>query len=253
MGIMASRAPGRVSALVPWGNFFFRYRNAVFPLVLLALFAGFRPVYPGGSERLDNGVDLLGIGIALLGQGLRAAVIGYAYIKRGGKNKQVYADTLVTQGFFGHSRNPLYVGNLFVLLGLFVIHGNPWVFAFGLPFFLFAYCAIVAAEEAYLRGKFGTEYEEYCRRVNRWLPNLRGLRRSLEGMRFAWRRVVFKEYGSTYAWCAGALLLLSYDTLIYFDYNQRRLYLDMLAAFLIAITAIWIIIRWLKKSRRLTE
>jgi hypothetical protein len=36
----------RVSPLVPCGRFLFRYRNGVFPLVLLALFAAFRPVYP---------------------------------------------------------------------------------------------------------------------------------------------------------------------------------------------------------------
>ncbi len=72
-------------------------------------------------------------------------------------------------------------------------------------------------------------------------------------MQFAWRRVVLKEYGSADAWCAGALLLLSYDTLSSFDYNQRRLYLNVLAILLVVITAVWITIRWLKKSQRLTE
>jgi protein-S-isoprenylcysteine O-methyltransferase Ste14 len=248
-----ARGPTRVSLLVRCGNFFFRYRNGVFPLVLLALFAGFRPVYPGGSEWLDNRVDLLGIGIALIGQGLRAAVIGYAYIKRGGKNKQVYAEKLVTEGFFRHSRNPLYVGNLLVLLGLFVIHGNPWVFALGVLFFLFAYRAIVAAEEGYLRGKFGDEYDEYCRRVNRWLPQFRGLGQSVQGMRFTWRRVILKEYGSTFSWCTGALLLLAYDTLTYFDYGQRQAYLNMLAAMLVVVTVGWGSVRYLKKRRLLTE
>jgi phospholipid methyltransferase len=202
---------------------------------------------------LDNWTDLLGLAIALAGQALRFAVIGYAYIKRGGKNKQVYAERLVTDGFFRHSRNPLYLGNLIVLLGLFIIHGNPWVYALGVPFFLFAYSAIVAAEEAYLRGKFGEEYEEYCRQVNRWLPDFRGLRRTMNSMRFAWRRVVLKEYGSTFAWCAGALLLLAYDTLAYFQYEQRQAYLNGLAALLVAATANWLMIRWLKKSRRLAE
>jgi protein-S-isoprenylcysteine O-methyltransferase Ste14 len=253
MSVTATSQPAEGSALVRWGNFFFKYRNGVFPLVLLALFVGFRPVYPEGNERLDNWTDLLGLAIALAGQALRFAVIGYAYIKRGGKNKQVYAEHLVTDGFFRHSRNPLYLGNLIVLLGLFIIHGNPWVYALGVPFFLFAYSAIVAAEEAYLRGKFGEEYEEYCRQVNRWLPDFRGLRRTMNSMRFAWRRVVLKEYGSTFAWCAGALLLLAYDTLAYFQYEQRQAYLNGLAALLVAATANWLMIRWLKKSRRLAE
>jgi protein-S-isoprenylcysteine O-methyltransferase Ste14 len=249
----ATTGSRRASSLVAWGDFFFRNRNGVFPLVLLALFAGFRPVYPQGSERLDNWLDVVGIGIALLGQGLRVAVIGYVYIIRGGMNKQVYAEDLVTEGFFRHSRNPLYVGNLLVLLGLFVIHNNPWVYVLGGAFFLFAYCSIVAAEEAYLSRKFGEAYDDYCRRVNRWLPDLRGLRQSIEGMQFAWRRVIVKEYGSTYAWCAGALLLMAYDTLAYFSYDQRRLYLNSLGVILVVLTICWLLIRWLKRSLRLRE
>jgi protein-S-isoprenylcysteine O-methyltransferase Ste14 len=239
------------SLLVRWGSFFFRFRDAVFPLGLVALFFAFQPVYPGGSERLDNWLDLLGVTTALTGQALRAAVIGYVYIRRGGKDRRVYADTLVTEGFFRHSRNPLYLGNLLVLVGLFMIHNNPWVYAIGVPFFLFAYSTIVAAEEAFLRSKFGAEYEQYSRRVNRWLPDFRGLGESVKDMRFAWRRVVLKEYGSTYAWTASALALMAYDTLTYFRYEQRQWYLNTIGALLALVTMSWGVARYLKKSRRL--
>jgi steroid 5-alpha reductase family enzyme len=136
------------SPLVRVGNLVFRYRNALFPAVLLLLFLGFRPQYPRGSERLDNLLDALGIAVALTGQLLRFAVIGYVYIIRGGKNRRVYAEGLVTEGFFAHSRNPLYLGNLLVLFGLFLIHNNPWVYGLGVPFFLFSYAVIVAASSA---------------------------------------------------------------------------------------------------------
>jgi hypothetical protein len=98
-----------------------------------------------------------------------------------------------------------------VLLGLFVIHGNPWVCLIGLAFFGLAYSAIVAAEEDYLGSRFGEQYAAYCRRVHRWVPDLRGLRRSIGDMPFDWRRVIVKEYGSAYAWMAGAVLLLVYQ------------------------------------------
>lgn len=230
----------------------FRHRNAVFPLVLLAVFAGFRPVYPLGSEQLDWWLDLLGAAVALTGQSLRAAVIGYAYIRRGGKNREIYADSLVTEGLFRHSRNPLYLGNLLILLGLFVIHNNPWVYALGVPFFLFAYSAIVRAEEACLRDKFQQAYDDYCRRVNRWLPNFRGVSQSVAGVEFAWRRLVVKEYGSTYAWMASALLLLAYETLTYSDYAHQRTYLNALAMLLLLATGGWVAARYLKKSGLLT-
>jgi protein-S-isoprenylcysteine O-methyltransferase Ste14 len=252
--VSPSVAPApRPPLLVRYGNVLFRYRDAIFPVVLLSIFFAFRPTYPRGNERLDDLLDTLGILVALTGQTLRAAVIGYVYVIRGGKNRRVYAEDLVTEGLFAHSRNPLYLGNLLVLLGLFLIHGNPWVFAIGVTFFLLAYRAIVAAEEAYLRDKFGDAYAAYVRDVPRWLPRLRGLRRSLGGMRFNWRRVVLKEYGSTYAWTAGAIVLLIADTLQYHPYHARATYLNTLGACLALLTIGWGTARYLKLTRRLRK
>ena len=240
-------------AFVRYGNFLFRYRDALFPAVLLALFITFRPEYPRGDERLDNLLDAAGLAIALVGQALRVAVIGYAYIIRGGKNRRVYAEGLVADGIFAHSRNPLYLGNILILLGLFVIYNNPWVYALGIPFFLAGYAAIVAAEEAYLRGKFGPAYDAYTAAVPRWWPRLRGLRRSVDGMTFNWRRVVLKEYGSAAYWMAAAVVLLAADTLAHHPYRERAGYLNVLWACLALLVLGWGTARYLKKSRRLRE
>lgn len=110
-----------------YGNFLFRARDAVFPLVLLVLLVAFRPEYPFGSPLWDRRLDLVGLLVAAGGQALRAAVVGYAYIIRGGKNRQVYAEGLVTEGFFAHARNPLYVGNILILAGLFLIWNSRWM------------------------------------------------------------------------------------------------------------------------------
>jgi protein-S-isoprenylcysteine O-methyltransferase Ste14 len=243
----------RQPLLVRYGNFLFHHRNTLFPAVLLALFIGFRPEYPRASERLDHLLDLVGILVALAGQALRIAVIGYVYIIRGGRNQRVYAEDLVTQGFFAHSRNPLYLGNFVVLLGLFIIYNNPWVYVLGIGFFGLGYVAIVAAEEAYLGEKFGEAYARYMRDVPRWLPRLRGLRQSVAGMRFNWRRVLLKEYGSTYAWTAGAIALMAAETLAYHSYAERAQYLNTLWVCLAVLTLGWATTRYLKKSRRLRE
>ena len=71
--------------LVRYGNFLFRYRDAVFPATLVALFLLTRPEWPRGRDDYDTALDLTGVGFALLGQALRVAVIGYAYIIRGGR------------------------------------------------------------------------------------------------------------------------------------------------------------------------
>ena len=237
--------------LVRYGNFLFKYRDALFPAVLLAIFFLSRPRWPSGDGRLDDLLDLVGVGVALAGQALRVAVVGYAYIIRGGKNKQVYAEELVTRGFFNHSRNPLYLGNLLILFGLLLLWNAPAAYLIGGTLFLVGYVAIVAAEEEFLRGKFGVQYDAYAARVPRWRIRLRGFRASMEGTAFNWRRVVLKEYGSAAYWIAAAFVLMLADSLRYqaWDTHQRRHALLVLGIAVVA--TLWTWARWLKKTKRL--
>ena len=193
--------------MVELGNFFFKYRNALFPMIFLVALATGLPTAPFGRPELEPFLDVLGTGIALLGQALRILTIGYEYIVRGGQNRQVYADKLVQGGVFSHCRNPLYVGNILIALGLaLVIHSFVFYVLF-IPFILIAYIAIVAAEERYLRNKFGDEYDDYCHRVNRWIPNWSGYSNSVKNMRFNWSRVLIKEYNTTFALLAALVCL----------------------------------------------
>ena len=249
----AAGADSAPSVLVRYGNFLFRYRDQIFPAVLLALFVITRPRWPGGSDVYDTALDIAGFGIALAGQLLRVAVVGYAYIIRGGKHKRVYAEELVTRGFFNHSRNPLYIGNLLILLGLLVIWNAPAAHLIGVPFFLIGYVAIVAAEEAFLRRKFGAAYDAYAARVPRWWVRLGGFRESMEGMVFNWRRVVLKEYGSAAYWVAGAFALMLADSLIYQPWDAHVRRNTLLVIGIALVVALWGWARWLKKSKRLRE
>jgi protein-S-isoprenylcysteine O-methyltransferase Ste14 len=200
--------------LIRLGHFFFRARDLVFPAVLLALAFGTKPLVLNGDWQLDRGLDLLGFAVALSGQLLRVAVIGFAYITRGGQNRRIYADSLVQEGIFAHSRNPLYLGNILIVAGLAIVHGSFWFYFLGIPFFVFAYLAIVCAEEDFLRHKFGSAYQDYCRRVNRFVPSMRGLRRTLEHLTFDWKKVVRKEYGTPFAWMSGMLAILVVERVV---------------------------------------
>ncbi len=100
-------------------------------------------------------MDAIGILVSLLGQSLRVLVIGLVYITRGGQNRQVWANALVDTGMFAHSRNPLYLANLLLFLGLAIVHNGWAMYLIVVPFFVFAYVCIVAAEEQYLYGRFG--------------------------------------------------------------------------------------------------
>lgn len=211
----AAAVPDAAPPAGPWvaaGRALFTTRNVLFPAAFLVIALLSRPRYPLGDPRLDLLLDLAGIGVALAGQALRVAVIGLDYIQRGGRNLRIHADHLVTGGFFAHSRNPLYVGNMLVYLGLFLVLNSPAGYAVGVPFFLAAYLCITAAEEEFLGRTFGAAYHDYRRRVPRFWPRLRGLGATMRGMAFDWRRVVRKEYGSTFTWLTTLLALEAWQS-----------------------------------------
>lgn len=232
--------------VIPYGTFLFKYRNAVFPLFLVVLLVAFTPGHPLGHHR-EFWLDALGLLVAGVGQGLHVVVLGWATIKRGGVNKHLHANGLLTEGAFAHCRNPLYLGNLFILCGLFILYNNRWVYVLGSLFFLAAYGAIVAAEEAFLGEKYGTDYEAYCHRVNRWWPSLRGVGRTITSRPFSWRRIIAKDYASAYNWMAVAILLLA-------DKSWRWSPSRALTPYLIGLSILTtgcLLARYLKKSGHL--
>lgn len=230
--------------MIAIGNFFFKYRNWVFIPMYLALFV---PSPALVSEAFHPLTIILGLFITVLGQAIRILTIGLAYIERGGKDKKVYASKLVSEGIFSHCRNPLYVGNILKLVGAGIL-ANSWLYmAIFIPAFLFIYQAIVLAEENFLRGKFGADYDDFCRKANRWLPNLNGIQETLSNMSFRWQRPVVKENSSLYVWLMGIalLLLLKYPELTDGDETLR----DNLLIFLtVGFTALYLGIRHLKKK-----
>ena len=244
-------APSRMAGAVTWlGRFVFRYRDYLAPLGLILILVCTRPQPLFNSPQLDLWLDALGLAVATCGQAFRIFVIGYAYIQRGGDQKRLAASRLVCEGIYAHSRNPMYVGNFLLLTGLAIIYHSLFVYLVALPVYVLAILTIIRSEEEFLRGKFGSEYEDYCRRVNRFLPRLHGMRTTLAGLRFDWRRVVRKEYGTTFAWISVALLLIGWEQLHWYGgaaYGTVR----WLAVAWLVVVALYSVARWLKKTRRL--
>jgi protein-S-isoprenylcysteine O-methyltransferase Ste14 len=76
---------------------------------------------------------------------------------------------LLTEGIYGRIRNPRYVELLTFILGVAAIsnHLGLWILLLAsMP----AIELIVVLEERELRERFGAEFDEYCRRVPRWIP-----------------------------------------------------------------------------------
>lgn len=237
--------------MVRLGRFFFKYRNVIFPLFFVLLVFGTRPLE--GNEQFDSLRYALGIGVTLAGQVVRAMTIGLAYIIRGGKNREAYAENLVSTGVFAHSRNPLYLGNIMIVAGLGIVAHSSLFYVVGIPAFIFMYMAITRSEEDYLGKKFGDEYVDYRKSVNRFIPNFTGFGKTLRGMKFNWARLVIKDYGTVYVWVMVCIVLILKG---YYARHGEMAAPEVVGTFYILMvitTVLYGIARYLKKSRRLTE
>jgi hypothetical protein len=121
----------------------------------------------------------------------------------------------------------------------------------GLPFFAFAYWAIIAAEENYLRKKFGAQFDDYCARVNRLIPDFSGIGQTLAGMQFNWRRLVTAEYGSAYIWLAAMILVRLKNLWLNDQYQSGRPAVLTLWSLFALVSLAYAVARFLKKTGRL--
>lgn len=102
---------------------------------------------------------------------------------------------LVTQGPYSVSRNPLYFFSFIGLIGIGLATETITLTLALIAFFALVYPAVIAGEEAFLQGRFGQAYADYCARTPRFFPRRslfvepesytvqpRTLRRSLGGV-----------------------------------------------------------------------
>lgn len=99
-------------------------------------------------------------------------VLGCAYLFRQ-KNTTIkpfeQSSYLVREGIFNYSRNPIYLGMLVVLIGLWIVLGSLSP-GFIIPVFaVLIQEMFIKAEEQMLEAKFGEEYQEYKATVRRWI------------------------------------------------------------------------------------
>ncbi|PIU45684.1 MAG: isoprenylcysteine carboxylmethyltransferase family protein [Ignavibacteriales bacterium CG07_land_8_20_14_0_80_59_12] len=115
-----------------------------------------------------------GLAVSMAGELLR--FLGVSYAGSETRTTKIGATRLVTNGPFSRVRNPLYLGNILIYLGLSIMANAwlPWIALVVVVWFVFQYALIVSLEEEFLKQKFGAEYIAYMNRVPRFLPRLAG-------------------------------------------------------------------------------
>ena len=79
------------------------------------------------------------------------------------------SEHLVTGGPFSFTRNPLYVGNTMLLVGIGLIAGMVW-FLIAAPLAAYVTTKLaIEGEERHLEARFGKKYRDYRKKVRRWL------------------------------------------------------------------------------------
>lgn len=72
-------------------------------------------------------------------------------------------------------RNPMYIGRFFLIFGVLMMTGNPWILIGFTILYYFYMVNRVRREEKTLGRIFGEEYEKYCQTVNRYIPRLKNV------------------------------------------------------------------------------
>ena len=142
------------------GNFFFKIRSFtpipfIFALLYFAKPAGYTVVMGGA--------------FIVAGEFLRIWAVGYAGASTRARTLGAARD-LVTTGPYSYVRNPLYLGNFLLSLGVCLVANVYWLVAVLIVGYLCQYLPIIALEEIYLLESCGSVYQTYRERVPRFLP-----------------------------------------------------------------------------------
>lgn len=173
------------------GRWLFQHRSHL-PLMLAPVFLV--ALFTIGTVAADHlSWETVCLAVALLGQGIRCATVGFVPARTSGRNtaSQV-ADALNTTGVYSLVRHPLYLSNGIVVLGVTLLFGCWWLSAIVMLAFWLYYERIMLAEEAFLRAHFGAAFTDWAERVPAFIPRMHGWEQP--ALPFSLRTVIKREY-----------------------------------------------------------
>ncbi len=158
-------------------------RSLIFTIVVPCTVAGWVP-YLLANSAIDRSMfgkapsflvtDILGYILLVLGAVIYLwCVYDFTFIGRGTPAVFDPPKDLVIRGLYNYVRNPMYVGIIMSLAGQVFLYGSPLVLFYTVAVGVLFTAFVLHYEEPNLRQKFGNDYVEYSKRVNRWFPKLK--------------------------------------------------------------------------------
>ena len=144
------------------GEFLFKKRSLI-PIPLIILIIKYTKIVTVRNF-------IFGLFVAMFGELIRLS--GVAFAGGSTRTRNAGADSLVAKGPFRYVRNPLYIGNYFIALGISTISGRFFLNILTTIFYVIHYYFIIKHEESKLTNLFGKDYENYKKQVPRIIPQL---------------------------------------------------------------------------------
>jgi protein-S-isoprenylcysteine O-methyltransferase Ste14 len=154
--------------------------NAFRALVYVSLFVGFVLIYIPSGLLASAGIirpvsyglfEVTGAIICASGAFVAVwCIIAFISIGKGTPAPFDPPRRLVVKGPYRFVRNPMYIGAILALSGAAAFYQSAGLFCYAILLLFITHFFILLYEEPVLRKKFGAEYDEYCRRVHRWMP-----------------------------------------------------------------------------------
>jgi protein-S-isoprenylcysteine O-methyltransferase Ste14 len=164
-------------------------------LIPLVALLGYLYVVAAFGHRWSIGSWAVGGTSLLLGEALRLSIAGHARPGTSGRGTTIRAATLVTDGMYVATRNPLYLANWLQWLGAATITGAWWAPPLVATVVALQYHFIIRAEEAFLAHQFGLAFDRFVGKTPRFLP--RPGFGPFPG-RFDFRKALFREHDTIF-------------------------------------------------------
>src|SRR5262245_7680299 len=190
------------------GRWLFRWRGIVpvilLPVAVVAIRESLSNAGDASPESLEHLWRFACLGVSLLGVIVRVAAVGFAPVGTSGRGtNEPRARQLNTTGLYSVMRNPIYVGNFLVVLGIALGSGSWWFPPLAMLLFAVVHERVVLAEEEFLAERFPEEYRAWVEKTPAFVPHFRSWRPP--DVPFSLRSVLRREYMSLAVIC-GAFL-----------------------------------------------
>lgn len=230
------------------GSWFFRWRSYLPLIIFGVMFMAITDFhYPYNNHTLDEVWEVLCLVISFSGLLIRIKTVGHTPENTSGRNtKEQIANRLNTTGMYSIVRNPLYLGNFLIFMGVASFLRLWWFSLVVLLMFILYYERIILAEEEYLRKKFGEIFLKWAEETPCFFPKFN--KWTSPDLPFSLKNALKREYSGFFGIIASFTFLEIVGDLII----KKKFELDLMWVILFSGGLfIYLILRTIKRKTKL--